>query len=101
MAGPISLKKRQEWKSKILKQKESGLSIESWCRKNEIASHLLHYWKKQLFPESFSRSCFTELTNNRKAGIVIECKGVRIYLESCFDPAVLKTCLAILRTGKC
>jgi len=49
MANPASLKKRQEWKDKILKQKASGKTIESWCRENSIAPHLFHYWKKQFF----------------------------------------------------
>ena len=101
MTGPAPLKKRQEWKNKILKQKESGLSIESWCRENGMASHLFHYWKKQFFPETSSRNNFTELADNTKAGIVIEYKGARIYLDKSFDPMVLKSCLSILRTGKC
>ncbi len=36
MANPAALKKRQEWKDKILKQKASGKTIESWCRENSI-----------------------------------------------------------------
>ena len=101
MAGPTSLKKRQEWKNKVLKQKESGLSVERWCHENGIASHLFHYWKKQLFLKTFSRLSFTELGGDKNTGIVIECKGARIYLDKYFDPAALKSCLSILRTGKC
>ncbi|MFA5250415.1 MAG: hypothetical protein WC371_03280 [Parachlamydiales bacterium] len=100
MANPASLKKRQEWKDKILKQKASGKTIESWCRENSIAPHLFHYWKKQFFSEAFNRSGFTEL-GDRNAGVAIECKGVVVHLERSFDPAVLKSCLSILRTGKC
>lgn len=100
MSGQASLKKQQEWKSKIIRQKESGKTIELWCRENGLAPYLFHYWKKRLFSGTFNRSSFTEL-GDKNAGISIEYKGIIVHVERSFDPAVLKSCLSILRTGKC
>ena len=46
----LSPAKRLEWKKRICCQRESGLSIERWCRENKIAPHLFYYWKARLFP---------------------------------------------------
>jgi hypothetical protein len=37
MPKPACEEVRQQWKENILKQRESGLSIGSWCRQNNIA----------------------------------------------------------------
>ena len=102
MARPISEEIKQQWKENILKQRQSKLSITSWCSQNGIAVHTFYYWQSKLFPKSpaINRSIFTEVIEEEKksvAGIVIEYQGFNIHLNEHFNSSVLKRCLEILK----
>ena len=110
MSHPLSEEMRQQWKEKILKQKESGLSVTNWCYKNNTTIHSYYYWKQKLFPkQSLDRSAFTEVPNKTKckssdlksAGIALEHQGMLIHLEKHFDTLTLKQCLDVLMGAKC
>ena len=103
MPKPISPEKKLEWQEKIRQQRESGLTIDKWCRQNHLPPHLFYYWKNRLFPRNqLTRSCFTELSSdNQGTGISIEYQGVRIHLDKDFDPSTLKSCLSALRGVSC
>ena len=98
MPNPISTEKKLEWETKIRQQKESGLSIEKWCRHNHVTSCSFHYWKDRLQPKSeLTRACFSELPADQGTGISIEYQGIRILIDKSFDPATLRNCLSALR----
>ena len=97
MSKPPSPEKRLEWEEKIRKQRESGLSIDRWCRENQVLPHTFYYWKERLFPKQLpSRLCFAELSNAKRTGITIEHRNLRIHLDKHFDPSILKQCLSVL-----
>jgi len=103
MPQPLSEEKRLEWKNIILKQQESGLSISHWCKQNNFCSRHFYYWREKLFPTNLNQLSFTKLSNVKEASkthIILECKGVRIYLDRHFDPVALKRCLAAIG-GQC
>lgn len=98
MPKPISEEKKIEWETKIRLQRESGLSIERWCRQNQSTPCSFYYWRDRLFPKTqLTRSCFTELPADKGTGIVIEYQGIRIIIDKAFDPAALRSCLMALR----
>jgi uncharacterized membrane protein YvbJ len=101
MAQPISEEIKQQWKENILKQRQSKLSIASWCRQNGIAIHTFYYWQSKLFPKpTINRSAFTEAVeekNKSDIGIVIEYQGFNIHLNGDFNPSILKRCLEVLK----
>ncbi|OGN55769.1 MAG: hypothetical protein A3D96_01640 [Chlamydiae bacterium RIFCSPHIGHO2_12_FULL_44_59] len=47
----VSEAKKLEWNRLIEEQCQSGLSIEKWCRQQNLISHTFHYWKDKLFPK--------------------------------------------------
>lgn len=94
--SPIEL--RQTWEERIQKQKASGLTIQHWCRDNQIPLHLFYNWKRRLFPKTLSRGCFIEIAEAKDVGITIEMKGISVRLEKHFDAATLKRCLETLRS---
>lgn len=97
MSKPISLEKRTEWEEKFRQQRESGFSIDRWCRENRIPPHTFYYWKERLFPKSLTgHLSFTELCNAKTTGITIEYRNLRICLDKQFDLIVLKQCLSVL-----
>ena len=49
-----------EWKERIEKQSKSGLSIEKWCRENQLKAYVFHYWKVKLFSNLPERNNFVE-----------------------------------------
>ena len=101
MAQPFSEELKQQWKEDILKQRQSKLSIASWCRQNGIALHTFYYWQSRLFPKPvFSRSAFSEAVeekNKSNAGIILEYQGFNIHLGEHFNPSILKKCVEVLR----
>jgi diketogulonate reductase-like aldo/keto reductase len=101
MVKPFSEEIRQQWKDNILKQRQSKLTIASWCRQKEIAVHAFYYWEKKLFPKSaLDRSAFTEAIEEKhksSTGIVLEYQGFNIHLNDQFNSSVLKRCLEVLR----
>lgn len=102
MPKPISPERKFEWEEKIRQQRESGLSIEPWCRQNQITPHTFYYWKNRLFPKTpLTRDCFAELPAAQGTGITLEYRGVRIHVDRCFDPAALKSCLSALKGIVC
>ncbi len=101
MPKQASKKQQKEWKENILKQRQSGLSIASWCRQHGFTDYVFHYWQKKLFPKvSLNRSIFAEIPQNKdecNKGITLEYQGFNIHLSEYFDPDVLKKCLEVLK----
>lgn len=99
MAQPFSEELKQQWKENIFKQRQSQLSIASWCRQNGIAVHTFYYWQSKLFPKpNLDRSAFTKAVEekNKFDEIVLEYHGFNIHLNEHFNPSVLKKCLEVL-----
>jgi hypothetical protein len=101
MTRSVSKESNQLWKENILKQRDSGLSIASWCRQNGVVVHVFYYWQNKLFPKApFNRSAFSEISQGKEAlktGVVVEYEGFNIHLSQYFDPSVLRRCLEVLK----
>ena len=98
MPKPISVEKKIEWEARIHQQRESGLSIDRWCRQNQLTSCSFHYWKNRFQPKrELTRSCFAELPIDQGTGIAMEYQGIRILIDKSFDSTTLRNCLSILR----
>jgi hypothetical protein len=101
MAKPFSEELKHQWKENILKQRQSKLSMASWCRQNGVAIHTFYYWQSRLFPkQALSRSAFTEaIEENSKSltEIILEYHGFNIHLNEHFNPSILKKCLEVLK----
>ena len=94
MPLPLSEEKKHEWQERIQQQRASGLSIERWCRDNQVQPHTFYYWRDQLFPKvALERSSFKELADSGTDAIAIECHSFRIYLDRYFNVSYLKRCL--------
>lgn len=93
-----SEERRQAWEEKIRNQRDSGLSITRWCRENQIATQTFYAWRAKLYPKpALGRHHFTELTDTKSMGIIVEYKDTRIHLNKDFDSAIFKQCLTLLR----
>lgn len=99
--APASIQVKQQWKEKIFEQRNSGLSIAAWCRKNTVRTHIFYYWQGKLFPKTpLSRSEFTEIGKTNEpplSEITLEYQGFHIRLDQHFNPLTLKKCLEVLK----
>jgi len=94
-----SVQKRHEWEKRLCKQKESGLSISLWCKRQKISKTLFFYWKARLKPP-IERSSFKELPERlSSSGIAIERSGFHVSIEKGFDPSTLMQCLQLISKG--
>ena len=101
MFKEASPEKVAEWKRNIERQSKSGLSIEKWCRENQLKAHVFHYWKVKLFSNLPERNNFLELKEEENKEIVLEYKEFRIHLDGNFDSTVLEKCLTAIGRCKC
>ena len=105
MPKPVSAEIKNQWK-----EKESGLSIASWCRTNKIDVHVFYYWRNKFFPkESLNRSSFTKIPIGNKINssiqgkskVMIDYQRVRFTLDPKSEASVLKQLLAELKESLC
>jgi len=103
------LKKRRFWQVHLEALKKSGLSQNEYCRRNQLSSSQLGYWKKKLrnhdhqaTPQNFilvpvSRSKFSPCSNRDDSGLTIVISNkMHIRLESNFSPSALSKVIAVL-----
>lgn len=101
MSQSMSGEKRK-WKKIIIRQHESGLSIQSFCRKECILVDDFRYWQSILFPKTISdHSAFpsqkeVHVSNIKDGEIMIEYHNIRIFIDQQFEPSTLKKCFEIL-----
>jgi hypothetical protein len=96
---------REEWSRNIADWKESGLSGTAWCRGRGIPYPRFMYWKRNLsvpvaelpgVPEE-PMLPFIEIGPELSAGLVLECRGVRIYVDGRSDLPLLSRVLGLVR----
>lgn len=53
--------KLEIWKEYLLNQKNSGLSVRTWCSENQISQPQFYYWKRKLSQKTSAQPKFTEI----------------------------------------
>jgi hypothetical protein len=110
MSQGFSEEQKQQWKEKIIAQKNSGISIAAWCRQNNTVDHVFYYWRRKLFSDPIiTRSSFAEIPFEKESGfskieysgIRLEYQKVHIHLDKHFDSPTLKQCLSVLKEETC
>ena len=96
-----SEEKQLEWKTLIEQQRQSGLSIEKWCRQNQILPHNFHYWKEKLFPRQLQKTSFAELSMKRPDAVSLQARGLYIRMGSDCDPGLRKQLFALFAGLSC
>ena len=48
MARAVNQALWDQWRQRIARQRESGLSIAEFCRREQVSSHRFHIWKRKL-----------------------------------------------------
>ena len=108
--------KRRFWLDMIRGHAVSGLSVEAWCRQQQISVSVFYGWRKQLQDQSQlvasgpEQPRFVEVIAQRlpisepvraNAALVIDLGHTRIEVPAGFDPATLRVVLKSLRGGPC
>lgn len=101
MPAPASEEKRNEWKNLIEQQRQSGLSIDKWCLKNQIRPHAFHYWKEKLYPRPLEKSSFSEMRIKRPSTISLTARGLCIRIDGDCDPVLRKQLFAVFAEQLC
>jgi len=55
MARKVNQVLWDEWRQRVKRQRESGLSIVEFCRREEVSSHSFHAWKRKLCQRGYAR----------------------------------------------
>ena len=98
--------KREYWNSHIERWQESGLSQSDYCREHELKDHQFVYWKKRMVQTetagkfvSLNLSSFTNKQPSQPGSAlrVVVSNGLKIEVESGFDPHLLGQLIVALR----
>lgn len=101
MPKPASEDKKLEWKNLIEQQSHSNLSVEKWCKQNQISSHTFRYWKDKLLSKPLQKNSFTELNIKRPDIISLRARGIHIRMGNDCDPHLFKQLFALFAEGLC
>ena len=86
MGQPLSEENKQQWKENILTQRQSKLSIASWCRQSGIAVHIFYYWQSKLFPKpTINRSAFMQASYIAQGDCARPVPSAEWFSQMCFD----------------
>jgi hypothetical protein len=101
MPRPVSEAKKLEWNRLIEEQRQSGLSIEKWCRHQNLTPHTFHYWKDKLFPKQLQKTSFTEFNMRRHEAISLQARGLYVRMGNDCDPILRKQFFALFAEATC
>ena len=100
MPKQFSEDKKLEWKSLIEEQRQSGLSVRSWCQKQKLVPNTFHYWKERLFSKELRTTSFVEL-KVRPDEISLQTRGLHIRVGGDCNPVLRKQLLALFVEAAC
>lgn len=106
--------KKEKWQTMIQERIESGLSIKTWCAKNQVSEASYYYWLKTIREDSLVRAgtlaitgCteFAEIkakpmeTKKRSQGVcaVVHFKEFELEIQNGADPMTLGTTIQLLK----
>lgn len=96
--------KREQWKTVLREQKESGLSAAAFCRERGVSNQSFGYWKKRLAKPAPGAARFRELVvASGKSGdqfYEVVLGSVTIRVPSGFDDEDLRRLLSLV-SGSC
>jgi hypothetical protein len=98
---PTSEEKTLEWRSRIEKQRQSGLSVDKWCQQFQIRPSTFQYWKDKLFPRQLQKSSFAELNIKRPDAISLQGRGLYVRMSADCDPNLRRQLFALFAGDVC
>ena len=53
------------WKQRLEEIKQSDLTVDEWCKQNQISKHAYYYWRKKILDSmpNDKTTCFAEVTH--------------------------------------
>lgn len=54
------------WKQRLEEIKQSDLTVDEWCKQNQISKHAYYYWRKKILDSMNNvnkTTCFAEVTH--------------------------------------
>jgi hypothetical protein len=93
--------KAEIWRELVRRQKNSGLSVQSFCQQQGVSGWSFYQWRKRLAmnpPMSFALVETREVGRRSSGGLELWLNGGdRLQIAPGVDAATLRTVLAVLR----
>ena len=110
----LPAEKRRFWLDIIRGHAASGLSVEAWCRQNQISGSAFYRWKMQLqgqshcdnpeqprFVEALVQNNLNSEMVDSNMNLLIHLGRARIEVPAGFDAATIRVVLETLQGGPC
>lgn len=97
--------KMAEWAARITACRNSGLSVQEWCRANDICTQTYYRWQKRLFElaQAQQEVRFAEITPAQPVSsvgiaVTIRIAGAEADIHNGADTATVETVLRVLKS---
>ena len=98
--------RKKMWQKRVAAFKESGQSVLSWCKDNDVKAHQLRYWlrkEKQNQENPSTEICSwlpLDLQGSNSSSLTIYIDQVSVEVKPDFDPQLLLDVVTTLKNAK-
>lgn len=93
------------WAERIAECRNSGLSVKTWCKQNQVCEQTYYRWQKRVFAlaKAQHKAQFAEVTpilpaqNNSPVAITVHVAGISADIHNGADSATVESVLRILK----
>jgi hypothetical protein len=91
--------RREWWRQLIVQQERSGLSVRTFCRRQQTSEHSFYQWRKRLSEQVPVKFALVETQRNAAAEAVelTLATGERLRIGPGVDSATIRAVLSVLR----
>ena len=91
------------WSERISACRDSGQSVKTWCRDNNVCEATYYKWKKKLFEMvNHQQTCFAEVTplaqDAGTVAVTVRIAGAEADIHIGADAATVETVLRVLKS---
>ena len=92
------------WKQRLEDIKQSNLSVDEWCTKNQVSKHAYYYWRRKILDliTDDKTTCFAEVTHLMEAfhnnsgvadGLVIHNRYCFLTIHNKNEAVLVQSCI--------
>ena len=96
----VKMNQLEQWQERVARQERSGLSVNDYCRRNNLVTHQMVYWRGRIRKLNQSQGRFVEISRQSKPVEVQIGERIKIVVGSDYDAKVVKSLVELLSDAK-
>ena len=96
----VKMNQLEQWQERVARQERSGLSVTDYCRRNNLVTHQMVYWRGRIRKLNQSQGRFVEKSRQSQPVEVQIGERIKIVVGSDYDAKVVKSLVELLSDAK-